>query len=125
MKVTKDLPTQPHIAVDDLRVGMFIHLEGGWLAHPFPLSNFKLSSPQQIATIRSLRLKSVRWSPEKSDLEHGTADMEAPLGSPAPAAEAAAAAMLASICEASESPELAAERERRLALAAQRESMNI
>jgi putative nucleotidyltransferase with HDIG domain len=123
MKVTQDLPTQPHIAVDDLRVGMFIHLEGGWLAHPFPLSNFKLSSPQQIATIRSLRLKSVRWSPEKSDLEHGTADMEAPLGSPAPAAEAATAAMLASICEASESPELAAERERRLALAAQRESL--
>ena len=33
-------------------MGMFIHLEGGWLAHPFPLSNFKLSSPQQIATIR-------------------------------------------------------------------------
>ncbi len=64
-----DNPSQHFAAVDELRVGMFVHLKGGWLAHPFPLSNFKISSPQQIATIRSLRLKTVRWSPEKSDLD--------------------------------------------------------
>lgn len=75
-----DHASQHFATVDQLRVGMFIHLKGGWLAHPFPLSNFKISSPQQIATIRSLRLKTVRWSPEKSDL--GTA-------SPAPESEAA------------------------------------
>ncbi len=63
--------SQQFAAINDLRVGMFIHLKGGWLAHPFPLSNFKISSPQQIATIRSLGLKSVRWSPDKSDLGDG------------------------------------------------------
>ncbi|MCO5123182.1 MAG: DUF3391 domain-containing protein [Rhizobacter sp.] len=64
-----DTASQHFAAINDLRVGMFIHLKGGWLAHPFPLSNFKISSPQQIATIRSLGLKSVRWSPDKSDLD--------------------------------------------------------
>lgn len=64
-----DNASQHFAAVHELKVGMFIHLKGGWLAHPFPLSNFKISSPQQIATIRSLGLKTVRWSPDKSDLE--------------------------------------------------------
>jgi HD-GYP domain-containing protein (c-di-GMP phosphodiesterase class II) len=54
------------IAVDDLQVGMFIHLDGGWLSHPFPLSSFRIASPEQIATIRGLGLGRVRWSPEKS-----------------------------------------------------------
>jgi putative nucleotidyltransferase with HDIG domain len=49
-----------------LRVGMFIHLEGGWLAHPFPLSSFKLSTEAQIATVQALGL-AVRWYPDKSD----------------------------------------------------------
>ncbi len=49
-----------------LRVGMFIHLEGGWLAHPFPLSSFKLSSEAQIATVQALGL-AVRWYPDKSE----------------------------------------------------------
>jgi hypothetical protein len=57
------------IAVQDLRVGMFVQLDGGWLSHPFPLSNFKIGSAEQIRTIRGLGLKQVRWVPEKSDLE--------------------------------------------------------
>jgi len=52
----------------DLRIGMFIHLDGGWMSHPFPLSSFKINSPEQIETIRALGLKKLRWSPERSDL---------------------------------------------------------
>jgi putative nucleotidyltransferase with HDIG domain len=74
----KEDSTNHYARVEDLRVGMFIHLEGGWLAHPFPLSNFKLGSPQQIATLRSLRLAKVRWSPDKSDLEHPAEAAAAP-----------------------------------------------
>lgn len=55
------------IAVEDLRVGIFIQLDGGWLSHPFPLSNFRISSVDQIATLRGLGLPRVRWVPEKSD----------------------------------------------------------
>ncbi|MBI5255603.1 MAG: DUF3391 domain-containing protein [Burkholderiales bacterium] len=56
------------IDIDNLRVGMFVHLDLGWWAHPFALSNFVVTSPDQIATIRGLGLKKLRWSPEKSRL---------------------------------------------------------
>jgi HD-GYP domain-containing protein (c-di-GMP phosphodiesterase class II) len=68
------------IAVEELCVGMFIHLEGGWLSHPFPLSSFRLATSEQIATLRGLGLKRVRWVPEKSDAP------QAPGGSAASAA---------------------------------------
>lgn len=55
------------IDVRELRVGLYVHLDLGWMSHPFPLSSFKISSAEQIATIRSLGLKQVRWSPDKSD----------------------------------------------------------
>jgi len=51
----------------DLRVGMFVHLDLGWMSHPFALSSFRIADADQIATIRSLGLARVRWSPEKSD----------------------------------------------------------
>ena len=56
------------IAVQDLRVGMYVHLDLGWMAHPFPLSSFRIVSADQIATIRGLGLKQLRWVPEKSEL---------------------------------------------------------
>ncbi len=65
------------VAVEELRVGMYIHLDGGWLSHPFPLSAFRISSPDEIATIRSLGLAEVRWAPEKSELS-AVADAAAP-----------------------------------------------
>lgn len=74
------------IAVEELRVGMFVQLEGGWLSHPFPLSAFKLSSQEQIETLRGLGLGRVQWVPEKSDLPapEPLLDAAASSGSPAP-----------------------------------------
>jgi putative nucleotidyltransferase with HDIG domain len=57
----------PTIATADLKVGMFIHLDLGWMSHPFALSSFRIADADQIATIRSLGLARVRWSPEHSD----------------------------------------------------------
>jgi HD-GYP domain-containing protein (c-di-GMP phosphodiesterase class II) len=51
----------------ELRVGMFVHLDLGWMSHPFALSSFRIADAGQIATIRSLGLARVRWSPDKSD----------------------------------------------------------
>ena len=59
------------IDVHDLQIGMFIHLDLGWMSHPFPLSSFKLTTGEQIATIRSLGLTQVRWSPERSERPPG------------------------------------------------------
>jgi putative nucleotidyltransferase with HDIG domain len=50
-----------------LRIGMFVHLNVGWMSHPFPLSSFKITSSEQIETIRSLGLSRLTWSPERSD----------------------------------------------------------
>lgn len=78
------------IAVEELRVGMFVQLEGGWLSHPFPLSAFKLSSPEQIDTLRQLGLSRVHWVPGKSDppTDAGAAQPEALVGVPSGVDEA-------------------------------------
>ncbi len=77
------------IAVEALRVGMYIHLDGGWLSHPFALSSFRIACAEQLATLRSLGLKQVRWVPEKSEIGgppaagpvHGAADTAGAAGS--------------------------------------------
>ena len=56
------------VGIEELQVGMFVHLDLGWWAHPFALSSFVVSTPEQITTIRGLGLKRLRWSPEKSRL---------------------------------------------------------
>ncbi len=65
-----------------LRIGMFVHLNVGWMSHPFPLSSFKLTSAEQIDTIRSLGLVRLTWSPERSDVDQ-TSD-EPALDEPSP-----------------------------------------
>jgi HD-GYP domain-containing protein (c-di-GMP phosphodiesterase class II) len=114
------------IAVDDLRVGMFVHLDLGWWAHPFALSNFKLTTTEQIATLRGLGLKEVRWSPEKSAVE---SESTAPPPAVAEAAIEAPAAAPASLPAAVPVPIDAAlqarAQRRREQLAAQREANRV
>jgi HD-GYP domain-containing protein (c-di-GMP phosphodiesterase class II) len=81
------------IEIENLRVGMFIHLDLGWWAHPFALSSFMLTSADQIVTVRGLGLKRVRWSPEKSRLAETVTEPPAPdVDAVAADAEAAPAA---------------------------------
>jgi putative nucleotidyltransferase with HDIG domain len=101
----------PTVAIADLKLGMFIHLDLGWMSHPFPLSSFRLTSAEQIATLRTLGLSHVRWSPEKSVL----IDTEAEGRAAREAAEAAARA-------AGPSAEQLAAIARRQALGAQRQA---
>ncbi|HEY3431207.1 MAG TPA: HD-GYP domain-containing protein [Rhodocyclaceae bacterium] len=55
------------IAVEQLQVGLYIHLDLSWLDHPFSLNSFKICTEDQIQTIRKLGLKTVRWNPARSD----------------------------------------------------------
>lgn len=48
---------------------MFVELDLGWMAHPFPTGSFRISSDKQIETIRSLGLKRVRYVPARSDAD--------------------------------------------------------
>jgi len=56
------------IDVARLQPGMYVELELGWLAHPFPTSHFKISSQKQIDAIRALGLQRVRINPAKSSI---------------------------------------------------------
>jgi putative nucleotidyltransferase with HDIG domain len=102
------------IDVHDLQIGMFIHLDLGWMSHPFPLSSFKITNTEQIATIRSLGLTQVRWSPERSDLAPAVGDATA-VEAPVADGESATA----------ESAEAAERRERRETQAAQRAALQL
>jgi putative nucleotidyltransferase with HDIG domain len=55
------------IDVADLRLGHYIYLDLGWMAHPFALNSFKITTPEQIETLRSLGLERVRYAPALSD----------------------------------------------------------
>lgn len=55
------------IDVGQLRHGLFVQLDLGWMDHPFPRGSFKISSDDQIRTIRALGLTQVRYFPAKSD----------------------------------------------------------
>lgn len=55
------------IKPDQLRVGLYIHLDLGWMDHPFTFSNFKIKNEGQIAQIKALGLKQLRYDPLRSD----------------------------------------------------------
>jgi putative nucleotidyltransferase with HDIG domain len=56
------------VDVNALKVGMYVHLDLSWMSHPFPRSSFRIEKPEQIATIRELGLKQLRWEPARSIL---------------------------------------------------------
>ncbi|MBV8619617.1 MAG: DUF3391 domain-containing protein [Curvibacter sp.] len=57
------------IEIRQLRKGMFVQLELGWMDHPFPTGSFKISSDEQIQTLRSLGLTQIRYLPSRSDVQ--------------------------------------------------------
>jgi HD-GYP domain-containing protein (c-di-GMP phosphodiesterase class II) len=61
------------IPVAELRTGLFVYIDLGWLFHPFPLNAFKIRTQEQIDTIRALGIDRIRYSPEKSDPPDGDA----------------------------------------------------
>ncbi|MBU0592344.1 MAG: DUF3391 domain-containing protein [Gammaproteobacteria bacterium] len=94
------------IDISQLRIGMHIHLDLGWMDHPFPMNSFTLRSQEQIDTVRSLGLERVRFSPDKSDPEALQQHDTASTPEQQPEAE-------------EESPEMAARRLRRDLLSSQ------
>ncbi len=76
------------IEVARLRIGLFIQLDLSWIEHPFFSNTFKIIDQKQLATLKSLGLREVRYCPAKSDCAPlppvGTGPEE---GAPAAAAE--------------------------------------
>ncbi|MDP3842810.1 MAG: DUF3391 domain-containing protein [Oxalobacteraceae bacterium] len=74
--------------MDQLRVGLYIHLDLKWFEHPFAFSHFRIKNEEQIKTIRSLGLKAVRYNPALS--EAGLPPQGSPQSAPQHAAPDAA-----------------------------------
>lgn len=75
------------VDISQLRLGMYVVLDMGWLSHPFPTSSFKLSQASQIDTLRGLGLKAVKVDWSRSDAQESA---PTPLQSAQAAARAAA-----------------------------------
>jgi putative nucleotidyltransferase with HDIG domain len=55
------------VDVHQLKIGMYVHLDVSWMAHPFATGSFRIASADQIATIQGLGVARVRWDPSRSD----------------------------------------------------------
>jgi putative nucleotidyltransferase with HDIG domain len=63
----KDLQAPIYVDVHQLKIGMYVHLDVSWMAHPFATSSFRIASADQIARIQALGVARVRWDPSRSD----------------------------------------------------------
>lgn len=62
------MPDNFNISIDQLQVGLYIHLDLKWFEHPFAFSHFKIKNEEQLKTIQSLGLKTVRYDPALSSV---------------------------------------------------------
>lgn len=99
-----DNDNRQYVSVDQLCVGLFVHLDLTWMEHPFTFSSFKIKSQDQIDTIRGLGLGKIRFDPSKSDVK--------PLPQPAGGSEAPSAPAQPKQVSEEEKAALAAKRSR-------------
>ena len=59
------------ITVEGLRIGLYIRLECSWWNHPFAKSKFKVTSQNEIKTIKGIPKVKLFYDPELSDPEEG------------------------------------------------------
>ena len=57
------------IIATDLRIGLYIKLEGSWFSHPFPTNTFKITSYKELDTLLGLTKVKILYDPDKSDPE--------------------------------------------------------
>ncbi len=113
MALERDDHSKDHfITPQQLCIGLHIHLDLSWMDHPFTFSSFKIKSLDQIATLQSLGLERIRYSPSKSEAE--------PLAQPTGAISAPPPPTLSK----DDDPAYKAKRERMQRLAAQRTRVN-
>jgi putative nucleotidyltransferase with HDIG domain len=98
------MPENHYISPDQLQIGLHVHIDLKWFEHPFAFSHFKIKSEEQIRIIRSLGLKTVRFSPELSE------GSPPPQAAAPPTPEPSTAAVLAATAEAELSPVMLAKR---------------
>lgn len=56
------------IAIEQVKIGMFIKLDLSWFEHSFSMNSFKIMNEEQIRQLKALKLKHVRYIPAKSEI---------------------------------------------------------
>ena len=56
-----------YITPEQLCIGLYIHLDRGWMEHSFTFSSFKIKEQAQIDAIHALNLPRLRYDPKRSD----------------------------------------------------------
>lgn len=62
-----ELQQYAYIKPSQLRVGLYVHLDMLWIAHPFSLSSFKIEQLDQVKDIQRLGLTQIRCNMNKSE----------------------------------------------------------
>ena len=78
-------PDNSYITMDQLKVGLYVYLDLKWFEHPFAFNNFKIKDDEQIAIIKTLGLKKVRYDAARSDQRPAPSQPEKPRDETAPA----------------------------------------
>ncbi len=68
--------TPHYVKPSQLRIGLYIYLDLGWMDHPFPVSSFEIRNQDQINKLCGLGLDQIRYSPEKSTPEPNRIESE-------------------------------------------------
>ncbi|MDY0014113.1 MAG: DUF3391 domain-containing protein [Rhodocyclaceae bacterium] len=56
-----------YLTPEQLKVGLYIHIDLPWFSHPFSFNAFKIRSPEQIRELRALPVKRFRYDPDRSE----------------------------------------------------------
>jgi putative nucleotidyltransferase with HDIG domain len=56
-----------YINADQLCVGLYIHLDRGWMEHSFTFSSFKIKDHKQLNSLQALGFPRLRYDPTRSD----------------------------------------------------------
>lgn len=70
------------IPIEKTCIGMFIHLNMGWLNHPFATNSFCIKDQQQLAILRQLGLKTILFDPTRSRLPPTDESLATPATNP-------------------------------------------
>ena len=106
------MPDTQDILLEQLQVGLYVHLDLKWFEHPFAFSQFKIKSEEQIQQLRGLGLRVIRIDPALSDVPPA----------PPPLKQAAETVAEAPSAPPPDSPELAAKRAMMEAMRGRREN---
>lgn len=58
-----------YVTPDQLCIGLYIHLDRGWMEHSFTFSSFKIKDEAQLLAVRALGLPRLRYDPKRSDVK--------------------------------------------------------